>query len=323
MDEKLQVCFDLFDSEGRKALTLKDVSELCSVLFRVALAQGLQGTKTAKTDEHVIDRYLGDGLEPPQQMQDDSASTCSMVSLSMSTTCNASVNHTNTAGPSKVAAELSWSPRSSERPERASSAVHLVGTRKSDEGSSSQLYAARLSMGRSSNDVSNLDREDGAQQNSWEPWRSMLTRLLAAARVRTPGGQRLVGFEDFRQAAHMEPELLCLFAWCLPRPPETSGLTFAAASEERGWSVWACRCAMGWFFWGVDIVSSAVERPVKWAAGCACSLTTNLAGKLLPRFCVEVVARGLHAGLSYQQRLVHRWLAVRAWALRYPHLKAS
>lgn len=51
MDEKLQVCFDLFDSEGQRALTLKDLTDLCTVLFRVALAQGLHSTKKACTDE--------------------------------------------------------------------------------------------------------------------------------------------------------------------------------------------------------------------------------------------------------------------------------
>merc|ERR1719330_1293121 len=46
MDEKLQVCFDLFDSEGQRALTLKDLCDLCTVLFRVALAQGFAAAKT-------------------------------------------------------------------------------------------------------------------------------------------------------------------------------------------------------------------------------------------------------------------------------------
>merc|ERR1719203_1990159 len=51
MDEKLQVCFDLFDSEGRRALGLKDLGELCAVLFRVALAQGFESAQVAATDE--------------------------------------------------------------------------------------------------------------------------------------------------------------------------------------------------------------------------------------------------------------------------------
>merc|ERR1719469_1053356 len=51
MDEKLQVCFDLFDSEGQRALTLKDLCDLCTVLFRVALAQGFTAAKRVSTDD--------------------------------------------------------------------------------------------------------------------------------------------------------------------------------------------------------------------------------------------------------------------------------
>eukprot|EP00439_Symbiodinium_sp_Y106_P041933 s3526_g5.t1 len=50
MDEKLQVCFDLFDSEGRRALTLKDLNDLCTTLFKVALSHGSVNRK-ASTDE--------------------------------------------------------------------------------------------------------------------------------------------------------------------------------------------------------------------------------------------------------------------------------
>merc|ERR1712139_78203 len=53
MDEKLQVCFDLFDSEGHRALTLKDLGDLCTVLFRVALAQGFHSAKKATTLEDI------------------------------------------------------------------------------------------------------------------------------------------------------------------------------------------------------------------------------------------------------------------------------
>ena len=53
MDEKLQVCFDMFDSEGRRALSLSDVNDLCSTLFRVALSTGI-GSKQASYDEAVI-----------------------------------------------------------------------------------------------------------------------------------------------------------------------------------------------------------------------------------------------------------------------------
>merc|ERR1719203_586272 len=54
MDEKLQVCFDLFDSEGQRALTLKDLCDLCTVLFRVALAQGFAAARTPNTDEVLL-----------------------------------------------------------------------------------------------------------------------------------------------------------------------------------------------------------------------------------------------------------------------------
>lgn len=143
MDEKLQVCFDLFDSEGRRALTLKDLIDLCTTLFRVALAQGYGAARsaTASTDEVLTPRRV----KPP---------------------------------------------------------VH------------GRHVSARVRL---------ADEPKPA-----EPWRSMLLRLLSAAQVRTPGGPLLVAFEDFRNAAHMEPALLCLFSWCLPRPPEISGPAFVS-----------------------------------------------------------------------------------------------
>jgi len=154
MDEKLQVCFDLFDSEGRHALTLKDMCELCTVLFRVALSQGLSGTSTASTDDDLLSR-----------------------SSSMSS--------------------LGETPR----------------LRKS----------------------STFNQEDSCEittkfleptKSEQQPWRSMLLRLLGVARVRTPGGLVTVAFQDFRNAANMEPALLYLFSWCLPRPPDVSHRLF-------------------------------------------------------------------------------------------------
>merc|ERR1712196_28957 len=107
MDEKLQMCFDLFDSEGRRALALTDVCELCTVLFRVALAQGFENARKPCTD--------GDADEVSS----------------------------------------------------------LTGVRSS--------------------------------QSQGQPWRSMLLRMLAAARRRTPAGIWLLEYEDFRNAAYMEP----------------------------------------------------------------------------------------------------------------------
>merc|ERR1712079_81803 len=61
-----------------------------------------------------------------------------------------------------------------------------------------------------------------------KPWRSMYLRLVSAAEVRGFGGPKLVAFDDFRSAAHMEPALLCLFSWCLPRLPDISDSVFRA-----------------------------------------------------------------------------------------------
>jgi len=43
-DEKLQVSFDLFDSDGRRALTAEDAVRLCLVLFRVAPKEDAPGS---------------------------------------------------------------------------------------------------------------------------------------------------------------------------------------------------------------------------------------------------------------------------------------
>ncbi|CAE7460164.1 cbpM [Symbiodinium natans] len=61
MDEKLQVCFDLFDSEGRRALTLKDLNDLCTTLFKVALATGSVNRK-ASTDEAAPSWVMSHGI---------------------------------------------------------------------------------------------------------------------------------------------------------------------------------------------------------------------------------------------------------------------
>jgi len=182
MDEKLQVCFDLFDSEGRRALGLKDVCDLCATLFRVALAQGLAGAQRASTTED---------LDPSSR---------------------------------RIPAEV-LSPVGKRR--QTLDGHHfspLASTRTSEEQTDDSVL-----------DLEGLSRPSAADIRdsslAAQPWRSMLLRLLAAAQVRTPGGPWLVAFEDFQDAARMEPALLCLFRWCLPRPPQVSGQLFRARFE--------------------------------------------------------------------------------------------
>lgn len=213
MDEKLQVCFDLFDSEGRRALTLKDLTDLCTTLFRVALAQGFEAAKTASTDE-VID--FSDFRKANVESSDAKATTWMSV----------------TAPPKSPPPSLPSTPSSSST--AWSQKVLRRGRRTASPTRTSATLAA------------------DAVAPTWEqPWRSMLLRLLAAAQVRTPGGPWLVAFEDFRNAAHMEPALLCLFSWCLPRPPEISGPAFlirhGTSSQQEGWVASMCRRVLHWF----------------------------------------------------------------------------
>jgi len=160
MDEKLQVCFDLFDSEGRRALTLKDLNDLCTTLFKVALSHGSVNRK-ASTDEVMA-------------MQSGALSQRS----------------------SETDLPFPMTP-----PMRPSSVI-VVGREKVRASAPAEITKS----------ITMDDQE--------LPSRSMLLRLLAAAKVHTPGGQRLVAYEDFCSVARMEPALLCLFSWCLPRPPE-------------------------------------------------------------------------------------------------------
>eukprot|EP00929_Paragymnodinium_shiwhaense_P060194 TRINITY_DN30088_c0_g1_i2.p1 TRINITY_DN30088_c0_g1~~TRINITY_DN30088_c0_g1_i2.p1 ORF type:complete len:281 (-),score=39.32 TRINITY_DN30088_c0_g1_i2:39-881(-) len=168
MEEKLQVCFDLFDSEGRRALTLKDLCELCAVLFRVALAQGLRSSRRPYTDEDLCHK------EP---------------------TLTRLLSHSQASTSSQRAASFSV-PSS---PARSRGGSFVVFTDEEEE----YITPARLHVER-------------------QPWRSMLLRLLTTAQVRVPGGPWLVAFDDFCQAARMEPALLYLFSWCLPRSPSSS-----------------------------------------------------------------------------------------------------
>eukprot|EP00931_Biecheleriopsis_adriatica_P116126 TRINITY_DN91818_c0_g1_i1.p1 TRINITY_DN91818_c0_g1~~TRINITY_DN91818_c0_g1_i1.p1 ORF type:complete len:691 (-),score=161.06 TRINITY_DN91818_c0_g1_i1:35-2107(-) len=186
MDEKLQVCFDLFDSEGRRALTLKDLNDLCATLFRVALAQGFQAARKASTDDALNQMALSRRLSVSQRNQ---SSAREYIDLPL----------TPPLTPPSKSKSLSVG---SYAPERRSRDVNLR------RSAPVQQPAVHMDL-----------------ENEQLPWRSMLLRLLAAAKVRTPGGPWLVAFDDFRNAAHMEPALLCLFAWCLPRPPEISGFT--------------------------------------------------------------------------------------------------
>ncbi|CAE7622653.1 cbpM [Symbiodinium sp. CCMP2456] len=160
MDEKLQVCFDLFDSEGRRALTLKDLNDLCTTLFKVALSHGSVNRK-ASTDE-VMAKQSG-------ALSQRSSET-----------------------------DLPFPMTPPMRP----SSVIVVGREKVRASAPTEITKS----------ITMDDQE--------LPSRSMLLRLLAAAKVHTPGGQRLVAYEDFCSVARMEPALLCLFSWCLPRPPE-------------------------------------------------------------------------------------------------------
>lgn len=162
MDEKLQVCFDLFDSEGQRALTLKDMGELCTVLFRVALAQGFTAAKKPSTDELLMRGRSAEEILASDYVDVRSARSCA----------------------------LARSYSLSEQTHKDDAALFMIPAPPAEA-----------------------------------PWRSMLLRLLSAAH-RSPNGPWLVAFEDFRNAAHMEPALLCLFSWCLPRPPEIQSPSF-------------------------------------------------------------------------------------------------
>ncbi|CAK8996752.1 unnamed protein product [Durusdinium trenchii] len=182
MDEKLQVCFDMFDSEGRRALSLSDVNDLCSTLFRVALSSGM-GQKHASTDE--------------------------VVSL--------------------------LSRRSTPIEDDLGNAATFAG------GGSSSFLPSTPPQRKKTLVPKNPSEQD--------PSRSMLLRLLAAAKVRTPGGPWLVAFEDFCNAARMEPALLCLFSWCLPRPPQNSLFLEStnSQSEQPGFVSRWCTKICRWF----------------------------------------------------------------------------
>ncbi|CAE7617372.1 ogt-1 [Symbiodinium necroappetens] len=135
MDEKLQVCFDLFDSEGRRALTLKDLNDLCTTLFKVALSHGSVNRK-ASTDEVMA-------------MQSGALSQRS----------------------SETDLPFPMTP-----PMRPSSVI-VVGREKVRASAPAEITKS----------ITMDDQE--------LPSRSMLLRLLAAAKVHTPGGQRLVAYE--------------------------------------------------------------------------------------------------------------------------------
>lgn len=177
MDEKLQVCFDIFDSEGQRALKLKDLGELCTVLFRVALKRGLEAAKVPSTDDVLL--LFQSNRAPPSPP----------------------------SAPAKPRGRMSM-PGSTNLGHHMS---YLVSPMASRDTSPSRCAAA----------------------SGEPPWRAMLLRLLSVAQVRTPGGPWLVAFEDFRSAAHMEPALLCLFSWCLPRPPEVSGPAFELSLGDQ------------------------------------------------------------------------------------------
>lgn len=259
MDEKLQVCFDLFDSEGRRALTLKDLCDLCTVLFRVALAQGFVGAKTASTDEvldvlgprrHSRDNFSldipkGDPLGVVSE-NDDFQPTLprSARTLSPRALLIAGRDAQNDHAPMP----LGGSPGTPPLSPASSSVQHIFSpTRKPARASWSPASSRPLSV-------------ELAEMGKDQPWRSMLLRLLAAAQVRSPGGPLVVAFEDFRNAANNEPALLCLFSWCLPRPPDDSdgivGLRrLTPVSSEQGGIMMGgfCDRLCGWFsFLGGD-----------------------------------------------------------------------
>jgi len=208
MDEKLQVCFDMFDSEGRRALSLSDVNDLCSTLFRVALSSGM-GQKQASTDEVV------NILSKRSFRLEDSGDSANAATFAGER--SSSFNACSTPPPRRLEISADGSPRVVERSSMPISQRRQVPKNRSNE----------------------------------DPSRSMLLRLLAAAKVRTPGGPWLVAFEDFCNAARMEPALLCLFSWCLPRPPQSTPVfmfeSTTSHGEAAGFVSRCCQKICHWF----------------------------------------------------------------------------
>ncbi|CAJ1328160.1 unnamed protein product [Effrenium voratum] len=182
MDEKLQVCFDLFDSEGRGGLMLSDVMELCATLFRVALIQS--NNRPLSRGDEVIPRLQRLAREEAASSFPAASSALSMLPMTPPTSRNASL----------------------------------------------------------------VDRS--MKQNT--PYYSLLCRLLAAAKVQSPEGRRLVAFEDFATAARMEPALLCLFTWCQPKSRSSPAFMFESTispdqnGRARNFVSRMCCCICNW-----------------------------------------------------------------------------
>merc|ERR1711974_106666 len=153
------------------------------------------------------------------------------------------------------------------------------------------------------------------------PWRYMLIRLLAAAQVRTPGGPWLVDFDDFRKAAHVEPELLCLFSWCLPRTPCRSRAISSSSTnrlelDEDAWPVRLYRIVRVPCTWVEGFAWRAVrplKRPIVLTLSCYLYAANILLGLLpasvacatLPR--VERLHTFAVAQCKYAQRELPSW----------------
>jgi len=201
VDEKLQVCFDLFDSEGRKALTLKDTMDLCSVLFRVALSHGVEGARRTKTTEDLI--------EPLARSRVRTLQACSPRLLPMASFPSEPLGGLKTEGPGGASGPVDGGPLAPAEPNT------YIG----HPGSAifgGQICTARSNPPCCSSSGGGLSASEIARQ---QPWRALLLQLLPTARVHVAGGPKLIAFEDFHRAALRDPALLCLFAWCVSPAP--------------------------------------------------------------------------------------------------------
>mmetsp|Transcript_25080 Transcript_25080/g.58221 ORF Transcript_25080/g.58221 Transcript_25080/m.58221 type:complete len:679 (-) Transcript_25080:64-2100(-) len=225
VDEKARMMFNIFDSDRVESLGPRGVLQLCTVIFRLTLSRQVQEQAALRSREKSEGPPVSFSSESAREDEDTSSMAVGGVDDTPSGHRSRQISIDSTAStPSALRRSLSeesfkqLQAACEELEEGAGEerAQQQHATKASLLSPTKRAPAVRQSVGRVGRQVRLKSQWTlaGVEAGS----RSLLLKLLLVAE-KQPEGMR-VPFDGFRRAIITEVQILMLFSWCLPEPPD-------------------------------------------------------------------------------------------------------
>mmetsp|Transcript_27343 Transcript_27343/g.63056 ORF Transcript_27343/g.63056 Transcript_27343/m.63056 type:complete len:683 (-) Transcript_27343:121-2169(-) len=243
VDEKVRMMFNIFDSDRVDSLGLRGILRLCDVVFRLALKNSAMEQQTCRSEVSgsFSARLLSFSSESSRAEEDIVSNAGDDTPLDRRPQ-RLSVDATPTGAG---ALKRSLSEETFQELQAACEELEelrLAGAAEEREATKASLLRRTSRRGTSTSRTSLGSLAESCQpgrlKSQWtlagihSGSRSLLLKLLLVAE-KHPAGMR-VPYDGFRRAIITEVQILMLFSWCLPEPPDV--VSRREVSQLSPWS---------------------------------------------------------------------------------------